>query len=96
MTNFGPRSGPTIPHHCSDDFIRACRDLARDHGIGVQMHVAESKVQAVVGLKRYGTTLVGHLAEVGLLGPNFTAAHAIWLDDDDHRTARRPWLLRRA
>ena len=78
-----PALGPTIPHHCSDDFIRACRDLARDHGIGVQMHVAESKAQAVVGLKRYGTTLVGHLADVGLLGPNFTAAHAIWLDDDD-------------
>jgi 5-methylthioadenosine/S-adenosylhomocysteine deaminase len=78
-----PALGPTIPHHCSDDFIRACRDLARDHGIGVQMHVAESKVQAVIGIRKYGTTLVGHLAEVGLLAPNFTAAHAIWLDDDD-------------
>ena len=31
-------------------FITGCRDLARAHGIGVQMHVAESKVQAVVGL----------------------------------------------
>ena len=49
----------------------------------MQMHVAESKVQAVVGAKRYGTTLVGHLHELGLLAPNFTAAHAIWLDDDD-------------
>ena len=47
------------------------------------MHVAESKVQAVVGVKRYGTTLVGHLHKLGLLAPNFTAAHAIWLDDDD-------------
>ena len=78
-----PALGPTIPHHCTDDFIRACRDLAKEHGIGIQMHVAESKVQAVVGMKRYGKTLVGHLADVGLLGPNFTAAHAIWLDDDD-------------
>ncbi len=78
-----PALGPTIPHHCSDDFIRACRDLAKEHGIGVQMHLAESKVQAVAGMKRYGKTLVGHLADVGLLGPNFTAAHAIWLDDDD-------------
>jgi 5-methylthioadenosine/S-adenosylhomocysteine deaminase len=78
-----PALGPTIPHHCSDPFIIACRDLAKEHGIGVQMHVAESKVQAVVGIKRYGTTLVGHLAKLGLLAPNFTAAHAIWLDDDD-------------
>jgi guanine deaminase len=78
-----PALGPTIPHHCSDDFIVGCRDLAREHGIGIQMHVAESKVQAVVGMERYGTTLVGHLHKLGLLAPNFTAAHAIWLDDDD-------------
>ena len=42
----GPRSvaagaRATIPHHCSDDFIIGCRDLARDHGIGVQMHLGE-------------------------------------------------------
>ena len=78
-----PALGPTIPHHCSDEFITGCRDLAEEYGIGIQMHVAESKVQAVVGIKRYGTTLVGHLHKLGFLRPNFTAAHAIWLDDDD-------------
>jgi 5-methylthioadenosine/S-adenosylhomocysteine deaminase len=78
-----PALGPTIPHHCSDDFIVGCRDLAHEYGIGIQMHVAESKVQAIVGMERYGTTLVGHLHKLGLLAPNFTAAHAIWLDDND-------------
>ena len=78
-----PALGPTIPHHCSDAFITGCRDLAKAHGIGVQMHVAESKVQAIVGPRKYGTTLVGHLQKLGLMAPNFTAAHAIWLDDDD-------------
>ncbi len=78
-----PALGPTIPHHCSDDFLTGCRDLARAHGIGIQMHVAESKVQAVVAPRIYGTTLVGHLHELGLLAPNFTAAHAVWLDDVD-------------
>lgn len=78
-----PALGPTIPHHCSDAFIAGCRDLAKGHGIGVQMHVAESKVQALVGPRKYGTTLVGHLHKLGLTGPNFTAAHAVWIDDDD-------------
>lgn len=40
-------------------------------------------MQAVAGIKRYGKTLVAHLEALGLLGPDFTAAHAIWLDDDD-------------
>jgi 5-methylthioadenosine/S-adenosylhomocysteine deaminase len=78
-----PALAPTIPHHCTDPFICGCRDLAKAHGIGVQMHVAESKTQAVVGPRKYGTTLVGHLHKLGMLGPNFTAAHAVWLDDDD-------------
>ena len=74
---------PTIPHHCSDEFIRACADLAREHGVGLHTHVAESKVQAIVGLKRYGKTLTAHLDDLGVLGPHFTVAHGVWLDDDD-------------
>lgn len=75
--------GPTIPLHCSDQFLVACRDLAREHGIGIQIHLAESKVQAVTGVKRYGKTLARHLDDLGLIGPGFTGAHCVWLDDND-------------
>ena len=74
---------PTIPHHCSDEFIRACVSLARGHGVGMHTHVAESKVQAIVGLQRYGKTLTAHLDDLGVLGPHFTVAHGVWLDADD-------------
>jgi guanine deaminase len=74
---------PTIPHHCSDEFIRACADLAKEHGIGLHSHVAESKVQAIVGLQRYGKTQTAHLDDLGALGPHFTVAHGVWLDGDD-------------
>jgi len=76
---------PTIPHHCSDDLIRACVALAGEHGVGLHTHVAESKVQAIVGLQRYGKTLTAHLDDLGALGPRFTVAHGVWLDDDDMR-----------
>jgi guanine deaminase len=75
--------GPTIPLHCSDDFMTGCRDLAREFGCGVHMHVAESKIQELSGQQRYGTTLVGHLDALGLVSERFTAAHAVWLDDDE-------------
>ncbi len=74
---------PTIPLHCGDEFLVGCRDVARAHGIGIHMHLAESKLQALAGLTRYGETLTAHLGRLGLLGPQFTAAHAIWLDDED-------------
>jgi guanine deaminase len=78
-----PAVAPTIPHHCSDEFIRACVDLAREHAVGLHTHVAESKVQAIVGLQRYGKTLTAHLDDLGVIGPRFTVAHGVWLDPDD-------------
>jgi 5-methylthioadenosine/S-adenosylhomocysteine deaminase len=80
-----PALGPTIPHHCTDDFLVACRDLAREQGLGIQMHVAESKLQAVVAKKVYGKSLVAHLQDAGLLGPAFCVAHGVWLEDDDRK-----------
>jgi cytosine/adenosine deaminase-related metal-dependent hydrolase len=78
-----PAVAPTIPHHCSDDFMRGCGTLAREFDIGLHSHVQESKAQVIVGLKRYGKTQTAHLQDLGLLGPNFTVAHGVWLDHDD-------------
>jgi len=75
--------GPTIPHHCSDEFLIGCRDLGLELDAGFQMHVAESKMQAIVALKKYGKTLVAHLDTLGLLKPGFCVAHGVWLDDED-------------
>jgi 5-methylthioadenosine/S-adenosylhomocysteine deaminase len=76
---------PTIPHHCSPDFICGCARVARTHGVRLHTHVGESKVQAVSGIRLYGRTLLQQMDAWGLVGPDFTAAHAIWLDDDDMR-----------
>ena len=76
---------PTIPLHCSDIFIKGCAQLAREYSVGLHTHVSESKVQAIAGLKCYGKSLTAHLDDIGVLGPNFTVAHGVWLDDDDCR-----------
>lgn len=76
---------PTIPHHCTDAFMIGCRELAREHGLPLHSHVSESKIQAIAGMRKYGSTLVSHLDQLGLIGPDFTVAHGVWLDDDDMR-----------
>ena len=78
-----PAVAPTIPHHCSDGFITGCAELAREFDVGLHSHVAESKVQAVAGIRLYGRTQTAHLDRLGVLGPHFTVAHGVWLDDDD-------------
>lgn len=76
---------PAIAHHCSDALFQGLAALAGEAGAGLHTHLAESRVQAVAGLKRYGMTLTRHLDELGVLGPNVTAAHGVWLDEDDMR-----------
>ena len=78
-----PTLGPTIPLHCSDAFLVACARLAEECDVALQTHVAESKTQAVLGVRKYGKSLVAHLQGLGVLGPRFSAAHGIWLDSDD-------------
>jgi 5-methylthioadenosine/S-adenosylhomocysteine deaminase len=78
-----PALGPTIPLHCSDEFLTRCADLAREHGVPLQTHLAESRAQAAIRQSRYGNSLVGHLDHIGFLSERLSAAHAIWLDDDD-------------
>ena len=78
-----PAVAPTIPLHCNDEFLVGCGSLARDYGVGLQTHLSESKVQAVSALKKYGRSLAAHMDALGLVGPDFTAAHGVWLDDRD-------------
>jgi 5-methylthioadenosine/S-adenosylhomocysteine deaminase len=80
-----PAVAPTIPLHCRDEFMVVCRDLAAEFYVGIHTHLAESKIQAVVGARHYGRSLTTHLEQLGLLGPRFVAAHGVWLDVDDMR-----------
>jgi guanine deaminase len=80
-----PAVAPTIPLHCRDEFMIACRDLAAEFDVGIHTHLAESKVQSVVGMRRYGRSLTAHIEHLGLLSPRFVAAHGVWLDEDEMR-----------
>lgn len=74
---------PTIPLLCSEQLLRGAFDLSNQYGVGLHTHLAESKIQALASLKRFGKTLTQYLSEIHYLGPQLTAAHAIWLDAQD-------------
>jgi 5-methylthioadenosine/S-adenosylhomocysteine deaminase len=76
---------PTIPHHCTKDFMIGCRDVAREHGLVMQTHVGEAKYQAASSFSVFGMSMTKTMDAVGIVGPWFSAAHAVWLDDDDMR-----------
>jgi guanine deaminase len=76
---------PTIPHHCTREFMIGCRNVAREHGLLMQTHVGEAKYQAASSFPIFGMSMTRTMDAVGILGPWFSAAHAVWLDDADMR-----------
>ena len=94
-----PAVAPTIPHHCSDEFILGCAGIARDFArrrAAQPCRRIEEVLQAVASRKIYGSTQTAHLDALGVLGPHFTVAHGVWLDPDDmaltaiHGASRSP------
>lgn len=68
---------------CSDQLIMAAVDWARRRGTRVQMHMLETRYQRAYAGRRWRTTFVQHLDQIGALGPWLTLAHMVWADAED-------------
>ncbi|WP_162901553.1 amidohydrolase [Breoghania sp. L-A4] len=75
--------GPVGPQWCSDALMQAATEISLARGISVHTHTLESKTHAVQADQIYGKPLVEHLDDIGVLTPNFTLNHAVWLTDPE-------------
>ena len=69
--------------NCSDELIEASAERARSLRTPLQMHIAEIPAENEHVQATRGTTTVRHLARLGVLGPWFLGAHAVWVDDEE-------------
>jgi 5-methylthioadenosine/S-adenosylhomocysteine deaminase len=74
---------PANLHWCSDEALHALRDYAETYHVGLHMHVLETPYQQEYAQRRTGKTAVRHLADLGLLGPQLTIGHGVWLTEAD-------------
>ena len=81
--------GPSAAHRLSDAMFAGCRQLADRWQIGMHLHCGEEKPHAVQARVAFGTSLVGHLEALGVLGPDVSLAHGVWLGDDEFEIAAR-------
>lgn len=78
--------GPTDPVFARPDQIQRVCEFARHRGLVIHSHVAECKPQVSLMLDEYGLEYVPFLDSLGVLGPTFTCAHAVWVSDSDIET----------
>ena len=74
-----PAGGPW----CSDELLLAAQEWAVPRQTRVQIHLLETRYQALYARRRWGSSFVAHLDSLGLLGPWLTLAHMVWSDPDD-------------
>ncbi len=74
---------PSNPSRCSDALLEATKEVSERHDTAVHMHLLETRIQAEIAQERYGTTMVGHLDQIGLLSSRLSCAHTVWIGDDD-------------
>ena len=74
---------PSNMHWCSDEAIGALDEAARCHRVPMHMHLLETAYQKVYSHRKTGKGAVAHLDELGVLGPDLTLGHAVWVEGDD-------------
>ena len=74
---------PANLHWCSDKALAAMAELSRSHDAPIHMHLVETAYQKEYARRRGGGTAVEYLDRFGLLGPNMTLGHGVWLNEKD-------------
>jgi cytosine/adenosine deaminase-related metal-dependent hydrolase len=78
-----PVVGLHSPYAETPERIRAAAKLADELGLLSTMHVAEMDFELKELREKYQQTPIEYLDSLGLLGPRFLAAHAIFLTESD-------------
>jgi 5-methylthioadenosine/S-adenosylhomocysteine deaminase len=78
-----PVVGLHSPYAETPERIRAAAKLADELGLLSTMHVAEMDFELKELREKYQQTPIEYLDSLGLLGPRFIAAHAIFLTESD-------------
>jgi 5-methylthioadenosine/S-adenosylhomocysteine deaminase len=67
----------------SDELLAGAADLARQHQVGMTMHMSPTSSDPESYLARTGRRPLVHLDTLGVLGRHLLLAHGVWLDDSE-------------
>ncbi len=76
--------GPHAPYTCPTDTLIACAELADELGVGVHIHLSETRDEVDQAWEHWNASPIGHVHKLGLLkGRHVVAAHCVHASDDD-------------
>ncbi len=73
--------GPHSPYTCSPELLEEVREKANKYGVNIHIHVSETKNEVDQVIQAQGKRPFEYLHDIGFLGEDVLAAHAVWLSD---------------
>ncbi|HEX7098851.1 MAG TPA: 8-oxoguanine deaminase [Acidimicrobiia bacterium] len=74
---------PCSPFSVTPDLMRRSADLARELGVRLHTHLAETRDEERFCLERFGARPVAYATDLGWEGPDVWYAHAVHVDDSE-------------
>ena len=66
-----------------DACCRYVAEYAAENGLGMQLHLSETEKEHMECIERHGMTPTAYFASLGVLDVPTTAAHCVWVTDED-------------
>ena len=74
---------PCSPFSVTSDLMRESAKLAREYGVHLHTHLAETEDEEQFCLDMFGHRPVGYMQEVDWVGDDVWFAHAVWVNDEE-------------
>jgi len=78
-----PAIAPHSIYTCSTKTLQQAAALARKYHAPILIHLAEAPFEGEQSRAKYGLSPTAYLENIGVLGPDITAAHCVWVDAGD-------------
>ena len=79
----GIQLAPANLHWCSDKALGRLADASSKYNAPMHMHLVETAYQKEYARRRGGGTALEYIDKFGLVGPNLTIGHGVWLNQSD-------------
>src|SRR5574338_440546 len=74
---------PCSPFSVTSDLMKQSAKLAREYGVHLHTHLAETEDEEQFCLQRFGHRPVGYMQEVDWVGDDVWFAHAVWVNQEE-------------
>ncbi len=75
--------GPHAPYTCSPEYLKMCADVAKEKGLGIHIHLAESVTESENMKKDHNCTPIEYALNAGVFDVRTIAAHCVQVNDQD-------------